>query len=70
MSDKMGDLLAEQLGGEVVQEQPKELQTEVVDLTEGSEPQTESTTESKTSETEEPSQEEPKESQDNIDRVN
>ena len=68
MSDKMGDLLAEQLGGEVVQEQPKELQTEVVDLTEGSEPQTESTTESKTSETEEPSQEEPKESQDNIDR--
>jgi hypothetical protein len=68
MSDKMGDLLAEQLGGEVVQEQPKELQTEVVDLTGGSEPQTESTTESKTSETEEPSQEEPKESQDNIDR--
>ena len=46
MSDKMGDLLAEQLGGEVVQEQPKELQTEVVDLTGGSEPQTESTTES------------------------
>ena len=43
MSDKMGDLLAEQLGGEVVQEQPKELQTEVVDLTGGSEPQTEST---------------------------
>ena len=68
MSDKMGDLLAEQLGGEVVQEQPKELQTEVVDLTGGSEPHTESTTESKTSETEEPSQEEPKESQDNIDR--
>ena len=43
MADDMGDLIAEQLSGEVVQEQPKELQKEVVDLTGGSEVQQETT---------------------------
>ena len=33
MADEMGDLIAEQLSGNVVEEQPKELQKEVVDLT-------------------------------------
>ena len=68
MADEMGDLIAEQLSGEVVEEQPKELQTEVVDLTEGSEPQTETTTESKTVETVETPKETSSESQDNVDR--
>ena len=68
MADEMGDLIAEQLSGSVVEEQPKELQKEVVDLTGGSESQTETTTESKTDETVEAPQETPSGSQDNIDR--
>jgi len=68
MADEMGDIIAEQLSGNVVEEQPKELQSEVIDLTGGSEPQTETTTESKTDETVEATQEAPSESQDNIDR--
>ena len=68
MADEMGDIIAEQLSGNVVEEQPKELQSEVIDLTGGSEPQTETTTESKTDETVEATQEPPSESQDNIDR--
>jgi len=59
MADEMGDLIAEQLSGSVVEEQPKELQKEVVDLTGGSESQTETTTESKTDETVEATQEAP-----------
>ena len=68
MADEMGDLIAEQLSGNVVEEQPKELQKEVVDLTGGSEPQPETTTESKTDETVEAPKEAPAESQDNVDR--
>ena len=68
MADEMGDLIAEQLSGNVVEEQPKELQKEVVDLTGGSEPQPETTTESKTDETVEAPKEAPTESQDNVDR--
>tara|TARA_Y100000592_G_scaffold15353_1_gene22423 strand:- start:77 stop:1210 length:1134 start_codon:yes stop_codon:yes gene_type:complete len=68
MADEMGDIIAEQLSGNVVEEQPKELQKEVVDLTGGSEPQPETTTESKTDETVEAPKEAPAESQDNVDR--
>ena len=39
MADEMGDIIAEQLSGNVVEEQPKELQKEVVDLKQGSEQQ-------------------------------
>ena len=67
MADEMGDLIAEQLSGNVVEEQPKELQKEVVDLTGGSEPQPETTTESKTDETVEAPKEAPAESHDNVD---
>ena len=68
MADEMGDLIAEQLSGSVVEEQPKELQKEVVDLTGGSEPQTETTTEKKTDETVETPKETVSESSDNVDR--
>ena len=68
MSDEMGDIIAEQLSGNVVEEQPKELQKEVVDLTQGSEQQVETTTENKTDETVETPKEVPAESQDNVDR--
>ena len=68
MADEMGDIIAEQLSGNVVEEQPKELQKEVVDLTGGSAPQPETTTESKTDETVEAPKESPAESQDNVDR--
>lgn len=68
MADEMGDIIAEQLSGNVVEEQPKELQKEVVDLTGGSEAQVETTTENKTDETVEAPKETPSESQDNVDR--
>ena len=68
MADEMGDIIAEQLSGNVVEEQPKELQKEVVDLTQGSEQQVETTTENKTDETVETPKEVPAESQDNVDR--
>ena len=68
MADEMGDIIAEQLSGNVVEEQPKELQKEVVDLTGGSEAQVETTTENKTDETVEAPKETQSESQDNVDR--
>jgi hypothetical protein len=68
MADEMGDIIAEQLSGNVVEEQPKELQREVVDLTGGSEQQVETTTENKTDEAAETPKEAPVESQDNVDR--
>tara|TARA_R100001015_G_scaffold17771_1_gene10063 strand:- start:1064 stop:2200 length:1137 start_codon:yes stop_codon:yes gene_type:complete len=69
MADDMGDLIAEQLSGEVVQEQPKELQKEVVDLTGGSEAQQETTEiKEESSETTQTPSEKPVESQDTNDR--
>jgi len=65
----MGDLIAEQLSGEVVQEQPKELQKEVVDLTGGSEAQQETTEiKEESSETTQTPSEKPVESQDTNNR--
>ena len=65
----MGDLIAEQLSGEVVQEQPKELQKEVVDLTGGSEVQQETTeVKEESSEATQTPSEQPVESQDTNDR--
>ena len=65
----MGDLIAEQLSGEVVQEQPKELQKEVVDLTGGSEVQQETTEiKEESSEATQTPSEQPVESQDTNDR--
>jgi len=69
MADDMGDLIAEQLSGEVVQEQPKELQKEVVDLTGGSEAQQETTEiKEESSETTQTPSEKPVESQDTNNR--
>jgi hypothetical protein len=69
MADDMGDLIAEQLSGEVVQEQPKELQKEVVDLTGGSEVQQETTeVKEESSEATQTPSEQPVESQDTNDR--
>ena len=69
MADDMGDLIAEQLSGEVVQEQPKELQKEVVDLTGGSEVQQETTEiKEESSEATQTPSEQPVESQDTNDR--
>ena len=65
----MGDLIAEQLSGEVVQEQPKELQKEVVDLTGGSEVQQDTTeVKEESSEATQTPSEQPVESQDTNDR--
>jgi len=69
MADDMGDLIAEQLSGEVVQEQPKELQKEVVDLTGGSEVQQDTTeVKEESSEATQTPSEQPVESQDTNDR--
>ena len=73
MADEMGDLIAEQLSGEVISDgvQEQMLQPTTVDLTTQTEqPQesTETTTESKTDETVEAPKESVSESQDNVDR--